>query len=52
VNTPTKASLTAGRFVHAVALADLQRAGCLQVQVEGHTLAFFFHNAAARLLAV
>lgn len=33
------------RLVRAVAISDLQRAGCLPVQLEGHTLALFFHNS-------
>jgi nitrite reductase/ring-hydroxylating ferredoxin subunit len=32
------------RFVRAAAMADLGRAGCLPVQLEGHTVALFFHG--------
>ena len=42
---PAEISQTRGHLVRAAALADLQRAGCLPVQLEGHTLALFFHNA-------
>lgn len=39
-----KGPLASGRLVRAASLVDLQRAGCLPVQVEGHTVALFFHN--------
>jgi nitrite reductase/ring-hydroxylating ferredoxin subunit len=39
-------SVEAGkRLVRAAALADLRETGCLPVQIEGHTVALFFHDA-------
>src|SRR5688572_4305810 len=37
-------STAMSRYVRAARLSDLQSACCLPVQLEGHTLALFFHN--------
>src|SRR6201998_1172690 len=42
--TKLVASSTPARYVRAAQLAELRSAGCLPVQLEGHTLALFLHD--------